>query len=211
MGTVEEEGDWEAPDVSHIAAAFLCGALLPVLLLGIGVYLNPENPSGFFGGRFQLLLAALFIGISTGHFLGIALGGGIDRILAAAVGAFLALSGAFVYTIYMEDGTGILFGPGGLLAGFAFVLILGHYSDLIEKIHSVEDLIEIFAKRLSPALLGFMWLMESVIPPLLDPISSRLDLGAIWSAVFGGIKLILALCLIGFVVWVVDKAKTADS
>lgn len=210
MGTVEEEGDWEAPRLSHKVAAFICGGLLPILLLGVGIFLNPGDPSGFFGGRFQLLLGAMFIGVSTGHFLGVSLGEEINRILAAAVGAFLTLSAVFIYGIYYEQAT-ILTLPGGILTGFAIALILGHYSGLIAKIHAIEEWIEVFAKRLSPALLGFMWLVESVIPPLLDPIFSRLDLGEIWSAVFSSIKVMVAIGVFFFVLWAVNQAKANES
>lgn len=185
------------PERSRKYAAFIAGAIFAFLLLGAGTYLNPSGATEFVGGRFQYILIALFIGISTGHYLGISIGNRFDINVAASLGAFITLSLSFLYiSIPQGIDTSVLFSPGGLLVLSGVLLILGHYSHLIDENEGVEELIETFSQRISPAILGIIWLMEAVLPPIVGPMISGIGFEEIGATITVGIQLLVGVILL---------------
>lgn len=152
----------------RIAAAFLFGVLLSLLVIVAGLYLNPGKVSNLSGGRYELLFIGLFIGLSTGHYIGLALGTESDVNLAAAVGAFLTISVSYLYLTLPKNGLPGLSSPGAVLVIATFLLILGHYSRVIDDTEAIRRLTRQFAERFSPLALVFVWLFETVVPPLLE-------------------------------------------
>ena len=205
MAKVDKTGiEWTSLQGRQIITAFVTGALLSVLLVVAGVYLNPEEAAEFTAGRYQLLFAALFIGVSTGHYIGISLGEKPDVNVAAAVGAFLTISIAFVWMTATSGGLSELAGPGGVLVISAFLMIGGHYSLLIAENRGIERLIEQFAERFSPALLGIMWLVEALLPPVLSAIFAEIGVTEISNAALSGLKIGIAIIVVGIAIKVID-------
>lgn len=202
---------WTSLRGRRIISAFIAGILFSVLAVVAGVYLHPGEVIEFTAGRFQLLFIGLFIGISTGHYLGTALGNRADVNIAAATGAFLTIALAFLYLVIRGEGAQGLIGPGGALVISTFLLVLGHYSLLLEHNQAIEGLIQQFAERFSPALLGIMWLGETILPTVFQLILPKVGLAEIGGALLSGLELGAAAAAVIVVIWVISKLGASDS
>ena len=213
MASIGETGV-ESPEAKRPQkiGAFIAGIIFALLIIGAGFYLNPEETSDFIGGRYQLILMALFIGISTGHYLGISLGHQFDINVAAAIGLFLTLSIAFLY-ISIPDGFEItaIFSPGGLLVLSSLLLILGHYSHLIAYNQAISQFIKTLAERLSPALLAAMWFLEAILIPSVSPLISYIGFAEIGETITSGLQVLAILILFIFALIIISGLSRATS
>lgn len=190
MAEVQEKAPAQVPlEKRRRIAAFLAGILLAALAIVAGLYLNPEEATTFTAGRYQLLFIGLFIGVSTGHYIGIALGENRSVNVAAADGAFLTIFVAFIGITFFGSGLSGLIGPVGILVISTFLLILGHYSRLIVENEPIQELVDQFAERYSPLLLAFIWLVEALLPPILNLALPAIGMNEIGGALLAGIKI----------------------
>lgn len=168
-------------------AGFMFGALLALLPVAAGVLLNPSAAVDFTGGRYELLLIALTIGLTIGHYLGLGILGERSEDLFAAVGAFLTISISFIALAYFGVGvTGTLSVIAVLFISMA-VLIFGYYSEVIVNKAETKKLVTWFAEEASPLLLSFVWLLEAIIPPVLDAVFSASGLAKVGDALLTGL------------------------
>lgn len=158
----------------HIVG-FVFGVLLVLLPVVTKLLLRPSLEVDFVGGRYGLLVIGLFVGVSFGHHVGLAISVERTANRYAAIGAFLAISALYLSLAYVAPGvvetTGVIrrFGPVVVLVLSTLLLISGHYSGVTAQNEEVEKIIERFAESVSPLLLLFIWLMEALIPPILEP------------------------------------------
>ncbi|RQG90880.1 hypothetical protein [Natrarchaeobius chitinivorans] len=107
--------------------------------------------------KFQYVFAALFLGMSIGHYLGEALIDGGEDKKYALVGLFSTLGVLFVVFLVLGRGlTPFAAGIGGTLGFFALCLILSHHSGLIADSERLDVLVGEFAGKISPSGLAFI-------------------------------------------------------
>lgn len=181
-------------------AGFFFGVLLALLPVAAGYLLNPTSAVNFTGGRYELLTIGLFIGLSMGHYLGLALGANPDENLYAAIGAFLTISIAYATLSYVGIGSTDTIGAITVLFISTFLLILGHYSGIIADKEQAAKLTKQFAEEASPILLSFIWLLEAIVPPILQLTLPVIGLADIGGAMLEGLKWGTAMIAI-FVAW----------
>lgn len=189
-------------------AGFFFGVLLALLPVAAGLLLNPSSGISFTGGRYELLAIGLFVGFSTGHYLGLALGVNPNENLYAAIGAFLTI--ALAYSVLAFTGLGISGGLGTIAVLFisTFLLILGHYSGVIASKEQVAKLTKQFAEEASPVLLSLIWLLEAIIPPILNFVLPVIGLANIGGAMLEGLKWATAIIAVGLVWKAYDVMQT---
>lgn len=159
--------------VSVVTAA-LAGAVLTLAALTAGYAINPDAATGILEGNLKKLAVAVFVGFSTGHYLGRAMHGIPNRTVAAAIGGYATLSLAWLYL----SGFSIW---SLLLVLVALGVFLAYVSRLADERQDLRRYAEPFAERASPILLAVVGLVQVVMPAL--------GMGPTARAILGGVQL----------------------
>lgn len=199
----------EIPQDRKRIAGFGFGVLLALLPVAAGYLLNPSSAVEFTGGRYELLAIGLFVGFSTGHYIGLSLGMERDANLYAAIGAFLTISVAYSGLAYAGTASTGTLGAIGVLVIAMLLLILGHYSGVIAEKEKVARLTKQFAETASPFLLSFIWLLEAILPPIFNVVVPVVGLAGIGSALIEGLKWGVAIVVAGLA-WTLYTSWTTD-
>lgn len=177
---------------------FAFGVLLVLLPVVAKQLLGPSLEVDFVGGRYGLLVIGLFVGVSLGHHVGLAVSVERNANRFAAIGAFLTISALYLYLSYIgpgfDEATGFVrrFGPVIFLVLSTLILISGHYSGVIAQKRKIRRITERFAEEISPLLLLFIWLMEALIPPILEPTLPAVGFAELSQTVVTGLSMVTA-------------------
>lgn len=156
------------PVEEKIKGLVVGGCFIGMLMMS-GYWLVTKPLSGGFLRNFTPLFVSLFIGISSGHYFGKAVieNGEIKKWVA--LGAFLIAAvgwGAYMYT------TTLLFSSLSLVLILGLTAVaLGHDVEFIQNNDDIEELIDLFAERISPIGLTGIILIEIVATYLPDTIT----------------------------------------
>lgn len=145
----EEKKRFKIKDLVNVIA----GTLMSSALLFIGGYIQAYGPS-------MALFASMFIGISTGYYIGMALkeeGNGFERFLA---GGLVVWAIGFLWLMERS------FYLGGLVGCSSVSLFMIHKSGLVEENDRIKTIVSIFSKQFSAAyhwIIGFVYYLWPVL------------------------------------------------
>lgn len=126
----EKYSDRRSPKGQKIGA-FGFGVLIALLPIAVGVLLNPSSAGEFTGGRYELVIIALTIGLTLGHYIGLALISPSHQDVYAAIGAFLTVAIAFTSISFLGAGWSDTVRSVAVVLIAMFALILGYYTRVI--------------------------------------------------------------------------------
>lgn len=198
---MSDDTDGGLSDRQRRYAGFLFGTFLTLVPVAIALILRPEAASELTGGEIELVLIALTIGLTMGHYLGRAITTKGDADLYTALGAFVTITFALLAVTYLGLGTTMTIATAGLIFLLMASLILGYASEVITNKEWAVDMVEFFADQASPLILGFVWFLEVIAPPVMEHVLPVVGYAEVGNAINTGIKMVFAAIAIGIFVY----------
>lgn len=140
------------------------GAILVVVMEQLRQYLTQHVAVGSIGW-IDLALLSIFLGVSTGHYLGKALADGEPKLTYVYLGLSLSLS----YGVFSKAGGELAFAlPEESLAfvipGLMSFMIVAHTMNIIDDHQAVEDLISLMSNELTGLAVALVTFLNYVVP-----------------------------------------------
>lgn len=137
--------------------SFILGVLAILSLLAIGTYIQHDPDSSFMGQYYTPVFSTIFIGLATGHYIGLAFTTAADNLTSAYIGAFVTLT--------LLSFTVTTFSPLSFaLVGIATAVYLAHDTEIVEENSRIELAIELFAGQVARLGVFLIALLEYVVP-----------------------------------------------
>lgn len=150
---------YKSPSTVQLASAFLAGVTLVAAMLLIGMSIQQRVESGGNPSFITLLFSGIFIGASTGHFVGLAIRARSDRLLFFSTGIFLSLFVSLMVVLRLSK-------LGLVVPTMAGAILLMHSSGITDDYEPIKDLVNSFSTIISPVGLSLIGLLKYGIPAL---------------------------------------------
>lgn len=137
--------------------AFVLGVLAILSLLSIGMYLQPSQSQSILNKYYTPVFSTVFIGLATGHHIGLAFTSESDNLNSAYIGAFTTLT---LLSLFITKISPLSFA----LVGIATVIFLAHDVNIVENHDRIEMAIDVFAGRVARFGVLAIALLEYVVP-----------------------------------------------
>lgn len=137
--------------------AFILGVLAILSLLSLGIYLQPSQSQSILNKYYTPVFSTVFIGLATGHHIGLAFTTESDNLNSAYIGAFTTLT---LLSLFITKISSLSFA----LVGIATVIFLAHDVNIVENHDRIEAAINVFAGRVARFGVLAIALLEYVVP-----------------------------------------------
>jgi hypothetical protein len=152
-------------------SAFVSGFAIALGIVAIAFEMTNRVESAGISTMISLTTASIFIGTSTGHFLGLAINNRGGRLTWFLIGFFAILSAAFLSKTRISP-------IGGTLISFVVGILFLHVSGTIDNYTGIERFISTISQEFSAFILGILATLNYIIPFFFE-ILSKVVIGSL--------------------------------